>query len=183
MYHFLGGVASNRKSAGARNQISCLRSALPDDLHGSRGDRISNTQHTIRTEDIQAYAEVFLKANQIDAEAVDAEQRFAGVLQHRITALSRIVGLKPSPLLQRSRLSVPRSPLLLGVLVLSCWCGGSERAKLVGEKLVIFSEAGADTQTELMIPPRPAYDKRRGSGRFQFGRQLWNVQGRAEDSR
>ena len=124
-----------------------------------------------------------LKAIQIGAEPVVAEQRFAGVLQHGFTALSRMVGMKRSPLLQRSHLSVPRSPLLLGVLVISCWCGGSERAKLVGEKLAIFSEAGADTQTELMIPPRPAYDKRHASRRFQFGRQLWNVQGRAEDSR
>jgi hypothetical protein len=124
-----------------------------------------------------------LKANQIDAEAVVAERRFAGVLQHGFTALSRIVALKRSPLLQRSHLSVPRPPLLLGVLVISCWCGGSKRAKLVGEKLAIFSEAGADTQTELVIPPRTAYDKRCGSGRFRFGRQLLNVQGRAEDSR
>ena|ERR1022692_1382108 len=124
-----------------------------------------------------------LKANQIHAEAVVAEQRFAGVLQHGFTALSRIVALKPSPLLQRSHLSVPRPLLLLGVQVISCRCGDSTRAKLVGEKLAIFSEAGADTQTELMIPPRPAYDKRRGSGQFRFGRQLWNVQGRAEDSR
>jgi hypothetical protein len=104
-----------------------------------------------------------LKANQIDAKAVVAEQRFAGVLQPGFTALSRIV-----------------AP---GVLVISCWCGGSESAKLVKEKLAIFSEAGADTQTELMIPSRPAYGKWRGSGRFLFGRQLWNVQGRAEDSR
>jgi len=124
-----------------------------------------------------------LKAHQIDAEAVVTAQRFAGVLQHGFTALSWIVALKPSPLLQRSHLRVPRPPLLLGVLVISCWCGGSKKAKLVGEKLAILSETGADTQTELMIPPRPAYDRRRGSGRFRFGRQLWKVQGRAEDSR
>jgi hypothetical protein len=103
-----------------------------------------------------------LKAIQIGAEPVVAEQRFAGVLQHGFTALSRMVGLRPSPLLQRSHLSVRRPPLLPGVLV--------------------FSEAGADTQTELMIPP-PAYNKRRGSGRFRFGRQLWNVQEHAKESR
>ncbi|MCU1238818.1 MAG: hypothetical protein JWP63_6785 [Candidatus Solibacter sp.] len=102
-----------------------------------------------------------LKANQIDADAVVAERRFAGILQRGFTALSRIVALKPSPLLQRSHLSV-RRPLLPGVLV--------------------FSEAGADTQTELMIPP-PAYNKGRGSGRFRFSRQLWNVQQHAKESR
>jgi hypothetical protein len=104
----------------------------------------------------------------------------AGILQHRFTALSRIVVLKPSPLLQRSHGSVPRPPLLLRVPVTGCWCGGSKRAKLAREKLAIVSEAGADTQTELVIPPRTAYDKRCGSGRFRFGR---NVQGRAEASR
>ena len=102
-----------------------------------------------------------LKANQIDADAVVAERRFAGILRRGFTALFRIVALKPSPLLQRSHLSVRRPPLLPGVLV--------------------FSEAGADTQTELMIPP-PAYNKRRGSGRFRFGRQLWNVQEHAKES-
>src|SRR5271157_1304384 len=79
-----------------------------------------------------------LKANQIHAEAVVADQRFAGVWQHGFTALSRIIALKPSPLLQRFHLSVPRPTLLLGVQVVSCWCGGSPR--LVGEKLAIFSE-------------------------------------------
>jgi hypothetical protein len=122
-----------------------------------------------------------LKANQIDAEAVVAEQRFVDALPHGSTALSRIVALKPSPVLQRSHRRVPRPPLLLDVLVTGCWRGGSKRAKLVGEKLAIFSEAGADTQTELMIPP-PAYNKRRGSGRFRFGRQLWNVQEHAKES-
>ena len=99
-----------------------------------------------------------LKANQIEAEATVAERRFAGALPHGFTALSRIVALKPSPVLQRSHRRVPRPPLLLDVLVTGCWCGGSKRVKPVGEELAIFSEAGADTQTELMIPPRPAYD-------------------------
>ena len=103
-----------------------------------------------------------LKANQIDADAVVAERRFPGNLQRGFTALSRIVPLKPSPLLQRSHLCVRRPPLLPGVLV--------------------FSEAGSETQTELMIPP-PAYNKRRGSGRVRFGRQLWNVQEHAKESR
>ena len=124
-----------------------------------------------------------LKANQIDAEAVVAERRFAGVLPHGSTRLSRILPLKPSPVLQRCHRRVPRPPLLVGVLVLSCWSGGSKRAKLVGEKLAIFSEAGADTQTELTFPPRPPYDKRRGSRPLRFGRQLWKRQGRAENSR
>ena len=121
-----------------------------------------------------------LKANQIGAEAVVAGERFAGVLQHGLTALSGIVALKPSPFLRRSRLSVSRPPSLPGVPVISCWCGGSKRVRLIGEKLAIFSEGGTYRQTDLMIPPRPAYDKRRRSGRF---RQLWNVQGRAEGSR
>jgi hypothetical protein len=76
-----------------------------------------------------------LKANQIDAEAVVAEQ-----------------------------LRVPRPPLLPGVLVISC-------------------EAGPDSQTDPMIQPRPAYDKRCGSGRFRFGRQLWNVREHGKESR
>lgn len=93
----------------------------------------------------------------IGAEGAVAEQRFAGAM--------------------------PWPPLLPGVLLFSCWYEGSRRAKLAGEKLAIFSEAGADTQTGLMIPPRPAYDKRRGSGRFRFGRQLWNVREHAKESR
>jgi hypothetical protein len=124
-----------------------------------------------------------LKANRIDAEAGVAERRLAGVLPHGSTALYRIVALKPSPLLQRSRLSAPRSPLLPGVLVNSCKNGVSKRVTPSGEMLAIFSAAGADTQTELMIPLRPPYDTRRGSGRFRFVRRLWNVQGRAENSR
>ena len=121
-----------------------------------------------------------LKANQIDAEAVVAERRFAGVLPHRSTVLSRIVALRPSPVLQRSHRRGLRPALLLDALVTCCWCGGSKRAKPVGEKLAIFSEAGAHAQTELMTPPRPPYDTRRGSGRIW---RLWNVQRRAEDSR
>ena len=124
-----------------------------------------------------------LKANQIDAEAVVAERPFAGNLPHGSTAPTRIVVLKPSPVLLRSHRNVPRPPLLLDVLVTGCWCGGAKRAKPVGEKLAIFSEARADTQTELMIPPRAPFDTRRGSGRSRFGRRLWNVQRRAEDSR
>jgi len=125
-----------------------------------------------------------LNANQIDTEAVVAEPWFAGVLQHGFTALSRIVALKPPQLLQRSHLSVPRPPLLLGVLFISCSCGASKRAKLVGAKLAIFSEAGADTQTTgLLIPPRPPYDERRESGRFRFGRQLGEAQERGNGSR
>jgi len=124
-----------------------------------------------------------LKANQIDAEAVVAERRSVGVLPHGSTALSRIVALSSAPVFQRSHRRVPGPPLLLDVPVTGCWCGGSKRAKPVGEKLAILSKAGADTQTELMIPPWPPDDKRRGSGRFRFGLRLWNVQGRAEDRR
>lgn len=181
------GVASNRESAGQESDF-ILEFSSPRLFAQtiSTGVGVIEWQHrNIQSEPMtsEPMPRLVLKANQFDAEAVVAERRFAGVLPHGSTAPSRIVVLKPSPVLQRSHRRVPRPPLLLDVLVTGYWCGGSKGAKPVGEKLAIFSEAGADTQTELMIPPRPPYDKRRGSGRFRFGLRLWNVQRRAEDSR
>ena len=57
VYHFWGSREQPEKH-WAKNQNSSLRSARPADLHGSRGDRIATPEHTIRTEDIRAYAEV-----------------------------------------------------------------------------------------------------------------------------
>lgn len=51
------------------------------------------------------------------------------------------------------------------------------------EHLAIFRKVGAGTEVELTIPARAAYDQRRGSQRFRFGRKSRTTQERAKESR